>query len=153
MQPELEQVKCILDPLAKRGGVELQFADAAGYKLYGDPVKFQQIIANLVNNAIDSYGSDVCATDHKLVRLDLCVRQNHLTVEVSDRGCGITTDQLKQLFQPFYSTKGTAGLGLGIGLFAVKRYVETDFHGSIRAKSSVRRGTQFIVKLPMAAGL
>jgi signal transduction histidine kinase len=153
VQSELEQVKCILVPLAKRRGIELQFAPAAGHKLYGDSVKFQQIIANLVNNAIDSYGSDECANGHKLVRLDLYVRQNHLIVEVSDRGCGITTDQLKQLFQPFYSTKGAAGLGLGIGLFAVKRYVETDFKGSIRAKSSERRGTQFIVKLPMAAGL
>ncbi len=148
VQSELEQVKRVLAPLAKRRGVKLQFMTAAGYKLYGDPVKFQQIIANLVNNAIDSYGSSSCASDSKLVRLDLHIRQNYLVIEVCDQGCGITTDQLAQLFQPFYSTKSNTGLGLGIGLFAIKRYIETDFQGSIRVQSSGRRGTRFIVKLP-----
>ena len=150
VQSELEQVKRILAPLAKHRGVKLQFAPAAGYKLYGDPVKFQQIIANLVNNSIDSYGSGLYASGQKLVSIDVYIRQNYLVVEVGDHGCGITADQLARLFQPFYSTKSNAGLGLGIGLFTVKRYIETDFHGSVRVKNSGHRGTQFIVKLPMA---
>jgi signal transduction histidine kinase len=153
VQAELEQVECILASLAKRRGVKLQFTLAAGYKLFGDPVKFQRIIANLVNNAIDSYGNKGCATGNKLVRLDIYVGQNHLVIEVSDQGCGIAPDQLAKLFQPFYSTKSADGLGLGIGLFTAKQYIEKDFGGNIKAKSSGKSGTRFIVEFPMAAHL
>lgn len=142
LQPELEQVRRILGPLARRRGVRLQFASAAGCKLHGDPVKFQQIIANLVQNAIDAYASSP-ATANKLVRLSITQSANYITIEVRDSGCGIAGQQLSQLFEPFYSTKQSTGLGL----FTVKRCIENDFRGSIRVRSSRQQGTCFSVRL------
>lgn len=147
VRTELDQVKHLLAPLARRRGIQLGFSLAGRSKLHGDPVKFQQIIANLVRNAIDSY--DTCpAGGYRPVRVDLKIRRNRATIVVGDRGCGIERSQLERLFEPFYSTKDGPGCGLGIGLFAVKRSIEQDFAGSISVKSSKGRGTSFIVRMP-----
>lgn len=146
VQEELEQAGHVLAPLAKRRGIRLSFASADGCRLYGDPVKFQQIIANLVRNAIDAYDNCPPSRGHKPVRLDLRVCRDYLIIKVADRGCGMTDDQLKRLFEPFYSTKCPGGEGLGLGLFAVKRFVEKDFRGIINVTSSMRRGTTFTVR-------
>ncbi len=150
VQSELEQAWHVLAPLARRREVSLRFASAEDCILHGDPVRFQQIIANLVRNAIDAYDNCPPGSRRKSVRLDVHARQDHLVIEVSDRGCGIASNQLERLFEPFYTTKGGTGLGLGIGLSAAKRSIETDFRGSIKVRSSKRRGTKFIVKLSTA---
>lgn len=151
VQPELEQVRQLLTPLARRRGVQLRFASGHGYRLYGDPVKFQHIIANLLRNAIDSYEDCPPGRRYRPVRLGLRSRHGELLISVTDQGCGIARDQLPQLFRPFYTTKKHTGRGLGIGLFGVKRSLETDFHGTIQVKSTERRGTRFIIKLDLAA--
>lgn len=149
VQEELEQVRHILLPLARRRGISLHFGPSGGFMLHGDPVKFQQIIANLVRNAIDSY--DNCpASGYKPVGVDLYSRRRYLIIEVSDHGCGIGPEQLKQLFEPFYTTKNGTGRGLGLGLSSVKLCIETDFKGSIAVRSSKRRGTRFIVSIKLA---
>lgn len=146
VRSELEQVRHVLSALAATRGVSLRFEQPRGCKMYGDPVKFQQIIANLLRNAIDAYDSRP-AGGYKPVRLRLRVGRDFLVIEVSDRGCGIAEDQLEHIFRPFYSTKAADGMGLGIGLFAVKRSIEDDFGGSIRVVSSSRRGTKFTARL------
>lgn len=151
LQPELEQVRRLLDPLAQRRGVRLRFTSAmpaATCKLYGDPVKFQQIIANLVRNAIDSYITRPMQGSGNSVQVRLDANRDFVTLKISDQGSGMSGGQLARLFQPFYSTKYSAGRGLGIGLSTVKRYIETDFLGDIRVNSVPRQGTQFTVRLP-----
>lgn len=147
---ELRQAHRVLEPLAAGRGVKLSFASAGGCRLYGDPVKFQQIIANLVRNAIDAYEDWPPGPGNRPVRLDLCLRQDYLILNVSDRGCGMTDEQLKRLFEPFYSTKCLAGKGLGLGLAAVKRFIENDFQGTITVRSSKHGGTTFTAKFRFA---
>ncbi len=149
--PELEDVRHILAPIAKHRRVRLRFAIAGRYSLYGDPVKFQQIITNLLQNAIDAYDNCPVAAGLRIASLDLRADEDCLVVAVSDQGCGIADSQLEQLFNPFYSTKNETGQGLGIGLFTVKRYIETDFQGSIQVRSCRRQGTRFIVRLRLRA--
>jgi signal transduction histidine kinase len=146
VRTELEQVRSILEVMAARKGVSLVFARVGGYRLYGDPVKFQQILANLIRNAIDSY--DSCpAGGARPVYVKFRSKRSHLIVEVTDRGCGIASDQLSKLFQPFYSTKTGADRGLGIGLFSVKRSIEDDFRGDINVTSLPEKGTRFTARL------
>lgn len=147
VRSQLDQVKRVLTPLAKRGGIRLRIETIAKPKLFGDPVKFQQIVANLVINAIDAYGDQATADSKRLVKVAVLSQQQWLIIQVTDWGSGITAAQLPQLFEPFYTTKSRAGHGLGIGLAMVKQYVETDFGGSIGISSSRQRGTQFRVKL------
>lgn len=148
VKPQLDQVRRVVLPLARSQGVMLKFEVAPNFKIYGDPVKFQHIITNLIINSIDSYQDAVLLSDRpKQVTVSMEDRHNWLVIKVVDTGKGIARDQLASIFDAFYSTKSRTGHGLGLGLMTVKQYVERDFSGSISVKSSLRRGTQFIAKL------
>lgn len=147
IRPQLSQIRRLLTPVARRASVRLRFSLEANYRLYGDPIKFQQILSNLIGNAIDSYSSLPDIQGQPEVKITISGRQHWVFIRVSDRGEGIPVDQLNRLFDPFYTTKGMSGKGLGIGLTAVKQYVEEDFHGVIQVTSSLRHGTQFTLRL------
>lgn len=145
VQAQLFQLMHILKPLAHDAGVRLVVDQVGRHSLLGDPIKFQQLLANLIMNAIEAYdgqaplGSKVQITIHRT--------GPWLVLIVTDFGKGITSTQLPRLFEPFYSTKAKSGRGLGLGLALVKQIVESDFHGRINATSSPYTGTQFMVKL------
>lgn len=147
VRPQIDQVKRVLRPLAKRVGVTLKVKQSANYRLFGDPVKFQQIVTNLIANAIDAYNSDLASARSPMVLVKVSSHHQWLTLQVTDWGRGITSVQLPKLFEPFYTTKARYGQGLGIGLTMVKRYVENDFNGSIHVTSSLRKGTQVNARL------
>jgi len=147
IRPQLSQIRRLLTPMARRAGVRLRFSLEANYRLYGDPIKFQQILTNLIANAIDAYSEMPVLNGRQEVKITISGRQHWIFIRVADRGQGIPVDQLGRLFDPFYTTKGLSGKGLGIGLTAVKQYVEKDFHGVIQVTSSPRYGTQFTLRL------
>lgn len=143
------QIKRLVRPLAKRAGVNLIIESPPQCRLYGDPVKFQQILANLIVNAIKAYHEDTAPDLHKAVHVSLAVGGQALTIRVTDWGQGIDAARMSRIFEPFYTTKSRSGHGLGIGLSIVKQYVTHNFRGSIRVRSSRRGGTVFIIKLPL----
>lgn len=147
VRPQLSQIRRLLTPMARRAGVRLRFNLEANYRLFGDPIKFQQTLSNLIGNAIDAYSDMPALRGQHEVIVTISGRQHWVFIRVSDRGAGIPVDQLGRLFDPFYTTKGMSGKGLGIGLTAVKQYVEKDFHGVIQVTSSRRHGTQFTLRL------
>ncbi len=146
---QVEQLKCLLRPLARKAGVDLVFEPVPSCQLHGDPVKFQQIMSNLITNAIDAYRHDVSQGLIRPVRIRFMTTERHLTIKVIDWGEGITIPQLSKLFKPFYTTKG-ANHGLGIGLTIVEGYTKVDFRGTITVTSSRRHGTQFTLKFPLS---
>ncbi len=150
VRSQIEQVKRVLLPLARSRHVKLLFDPMGSYRLYGDPVKFQQIIGNLISNAVHAYDDLAVSHHERIVRITIIGNQQWLVIQVADRGPGITIDQLPFVFQPFYTTKSASGQGLGLGLTIIKHYVEDDFRGTIRVKSSRRYGTRFSVKLPVS---
>jgi two-component system C4-dicarboxylate transport sensor histidine kinase DctB len=149
VQAQLDQLQRIVVPLARQCGIRLDIGSAPRCRLYGDPVKFQHIISNLIVNAIEAYGDHgVIDGQTNFIRVTLSRDRGWLTVQVADRGKGIACEDLPRLFETFYTTKDQSR-GLGIGLAIVKQYVTDDFHGSIKVSSSPRRGTRFTVRLPV----
>lgn len=148
--PQIRQLKRLMLPLAKQARVELQFGSVpAGCRLFGDPVKFQQILANLVTNALQSYAEiDKSQPEPPLVRVAFATQPTILVITVTDWGMGIKPSDLPHIFEPHYSTKSRAGQGLGLGLAIVKRYVH-DFAGSVKVSSFPARGTHFTINLPL----
>lgn len=149
VKPEIRQVMAMLAPLARKANVELVLGGTVpAVKLYGDPIKFSQLLANVVINAIDAY--DGYTTSHKR-RVSLVVDRDgaEMVVRVTDNGKGIGADELPHLFEPFYSTKASAGRGLGIGLAMVKQFVEDGFGGSVTVASEETQGTEFTIRLPL----
>lgn len=105
-----------------------------------DTEQMQQVIANFLLNARD-------ATDAKgHIAVRTAPRNGGVELEVSDDGCGMTPEFLRQhLFRPFQTTKGR---GLGIGMFQAKVIVEAH-RGRIEVDSTPGRGTTVRVRLPL----
>jgi PAS domain S-box-containing protein len=121
-------------------------ADPALPPVHADPVQLQQVLLNLLLNAMDALGDQPPAS--RLV--ELRVRHVGATVEVavSDTGHGIPADQLPRLFEPFFSTK-PRGLGLGL---AISRDIIAAHGGRLWAESNESGGATFTFSLPVAAG-
>jgi signal transduction histidine kinase len=111
------------------------------------PGQIEQILLNLVINARQAMPSGG--------RLRIDVRTNRRAgmaeVRIADSGVGIAPDQLRLIFEPFYTTKepdehGHGGTGLGL---SVCRQIIEQHRGRIRVESVVGKGSTFTVKLPL----
>ena len=107
-------------------------------KIIGDKTKLQEVFLNLLKNAYDASKPD------KTIFFHAESRGEHVVITVSDTGCGIEEEQLKNIFEPFvtYKKQGT-GLGLAICEHIVKAH-----GGTITVQSAPCVGTTFAVTLP-----
>lgn len=87
------------------------------------------------------------ASDNEgLVKVSLKSNANHVTISIEDNGCGMTEEFIKhRLFKPFDTTKGNAGMGIGV--FEAKQFIES-IAGSIQVTSEEQQGTRFKIVLP-----
>ncbi len=109
--------------------------------IHGDGNRLQQVLVNLLVNAGDAM-SDAGGTI--TVTTDLVAEG--VRIRVADTGCGIERQDLDKIFEPFFSTKGTRGNGLGLAI--VWGIVESH-GGHLTVESEVSKGTTFTVLLPL----
>ncbi len=102
---------------------------------------FQEVVMNLLLNAADSIENSGLITIHTYL-LD-----NNVCMEITDTGCGIDKENLKKIFEPFYTTKDV-GTGTGLGLSVCLGIIE-GHGGKITIASTPNKGTTFIVFLPI----
>lgn len=148
-QPQINQLKPVLIPLARQARVQLMLQPAPRCQLYGNPVRFQQLLANLLTNAIEAYRG-AAASRARTVELVWRQQPDCLVMQVKDKGTGIPPGMLPYIFESFVSTKTRSGRGLGLGLANVKRCVTSDFRGTVQAESHPQSGTIFTVRLPLS---
>ena len=112
--------------------------------LTADPVLFQRLAVNLVNNAIDA------SSPGGAVTLAISARDSgQIALDVTDRGLGIPPENLPRIFDPYFTTKDTGDTlrGLGLGL-AICRKI-TELHGAtIEVNTALGQGTTFTVLFP-----
>ncbi|MFH2009377.1 MAG: PAS domain-containing protein [bacterium] len=108
----------------------------------GDPNQLQQVFLNLVINARDAMDGN--GTIELRTRPP---KSGKFTIEIIDHGIGIPEDKLAKIFEPFYSTKGSQGNGLGLA--AVRNILERH-GGDIAVESVPDQGSSFMVLLPEA---
>jgi signal transduction histidine kinase len=121
-----------------------------------DQDQIQQVLFNIILNAIHAMpqgGNLKIHATRTIPRQDRedPVRDGYLKIEISDSGPGISEEQLKKIFDPFFSTKGV-GQGTGLGL-AVSYGIMKAHGGWIRVKSQVGQGTTFGLYLPLKSDL
>jgi PAS domain S-box-containing protein len=113
-----------------------------------DPVRLEQIVVNLLNNAAKY--SDIGG----LVRMSLYQHEAEAVIRVQDNGVGIAPEMLPRIFELFTQADSTAGRsqgGLGVGLALVRTLVEMQ-DGRVQAKSKgIGKGSEFTVKLPVVS--
>jgi signal transduction histidine kinase len=115
--------------------------------IQADPAGLHQLFLNLIVNALDAVADGTGAVTVSS-RFDSLERE--VTVSVIDNGRGIDPEQLRQIFNPFYSGKGQGGTGLGL---AVAKKIAEEHTGRIEVASTVGEGTTFTVHLPPRAKL
>ena len=110
-------------------------------KQHLSPTEIQQVLVNLIGNAID-------ALEPKGGRIDLTMRwaAGETLIDVADDGCGIPAEILPRIFDPFFTTK-PVGKGTGLGL-AICYGIMKNLGGSIAVESKVGGGTTFHLRFP-----
>ncbi len=108
------------------------------FRIRGDAQQIEQVVINLVNNAVDSIESE------GKIRITIEGKENQsVMLSVSDNGQGMDKETISKIFSPFYSTK-THDKGTGLGLYIVKKIcVEHD--ADIQCQSTIGKGTTFSI--------
>lgn len=102
-----------------------------------------QVLLNILNNAIDAY--DNKNNDTKIIQLTCKLVDSDIQISIIDKAGGINEKYLPKLFEPYFSTKGKNGTGLG--LYMSKMIIEKQFGGKIKVVSSMV-GTNFTLIIP-----
>jgi len=111
-------------------------------KILVDPDQIRQVFLNLINNAGDAI------TGSGTITISTTSDEKDIRVTVTDTGCGMTFDQTKKIFTPFFTNK-EAGKGTGLGL-SVSLSIVKSMDGSIDVQSMPGAGSTFTVVLPIA---
>lgn len=106
-----------------------------------DKAQLEELILNLVTNSIQSF------SDEGEIQISTAVENSEISIYVTDDGPGIAKENLKKIFEPFFSSKGY-GKGTGLGLSISKRIV-TEHGGKIDVVSEEGKGTTFRIKIPI----
>jgi signal transduction histidine kinase len=151
-------VQGVLDLLtfeARRRGIELVCGfDADLPRVHADPDQIQQVILNLVSNALAATPAGGTVTVRLAAGAMLapgggrevpCAR-----LTVTDTGCGISEDHLPHLFEAFFTTRAGEG-GTGLGLAVVSAIV-AEHGGTLAVESEPGSGTEFVISLPLGRG-
>jgi PAS domain S-box-containing protein len=140
MENVLTELKGIAKP-----GQELRYAHDGGETVLLDPALFKQIVQNLVANAIKF------SPENEPLDIQTSRTANGFSLTVADLGIGISEEDQRQLFQRFFrGTNATNIQGTGLGLHIVAKFAEL-MSGSVEVKSTLGKGTIFIVSFAQGA--
>ncbi len=110
----------------------------------GDEAQLQQVIMNLLLNALEAMGTSGVLTISTEIIEDN--GDTHLMrINIQDSGMGIKKENLERVFEPFFTTKKN---GTGLGL-AISQRVAREHHGKIEAQSEPGQGSTFVISLPL----
>jgi two-component system NtrC family sensor kinase len=151
MEPRLEDVDVnqtinqtvdLLENYARNNNIDIQTDLSPNLPIIaGDQAQLQQVVLNLVNNAIDAIGRD--GTISVTSRAD----KTDIRISVTDSGPGISESVQKKVFDPFFTTKST-GKGTGLGLWISYSIIEK-MGGNLALQSREGQGTTFTITLPI----
>mgnify|MGYP002348183695 CR=1 FL=1 len=145
----------VLDTFAEKARCQLRLDASTEVMVVGDPNQLEQVIANLVINAVQampSGGPVDMRVSHSRATPPADVEGpegDYARLDVKDHGEGIPPEVLARVFEPFFTTKAV-GDGNGLGLPVAWR-ISRDHHGWISVESKVGEGTTFSLFLPTGA--
>ena len=142
-----QEVFDLMKPRAENPGMALHCDLCSELEAFRfDPELIHQCILNLVTNALDSCTAKDADRNEKVVFIrTVKVAGWGVEYQVTDNGCGMTSEVRERLFQNFFTTKGVHGTGIGLRL--TKKIVD-EHQGEIEVASTPGEGTRFIIRIP-----
>jgi two-component system CAI-1 autoinducer sensor kinase/phosphatase CqsS len=123
----------------------VQLVQHTDFGFYGSSRQFQQVLHNLIKNAMHSLKTAQTRYAPGDLRIEIGMRGSVGRIQISDKGIGINASQLKLIFEPFFSTANETGHGLGLAF--CKQVVESS-QGTIKVTSEPAMGATFTLQLP-----
>ncbi|MFH2054771.1 MAG: PAS domain S-box protein [bacterium] len=125
--------------------------------IHGSVSHLSKAVMNLILNAVDAMSeggtlrvrSRCCYLEQLVGGFDNIIPGRYAIISIADTGMGIPAENLKRIFEPFYSTKRMGQSGSGLGLAVVYGVVK-DHNGYVDVISEVGRGSEFLIYLPIA---
>ena len=102
-----------------------------------------QVLLNIINNAVDELIQREISQPELIISVHN--RENEVAISIKDNACGISEENLESIFEPYFSTKGKNGTGLG--LYMSQMIMQKQFHTEIEVKST-NKGSTFTIVVP-----
>jgi len=134
-----ESVALFKEEAAKKSVMVIQKSNSNGVEFFGDREKLTQVLINLLRNALDA-----TVENGTITIFSQSDRDQKWELKVKDDGEGISKNNLNQIFDIYFTTKGT---GSGLGLYITRKIIQAH-HGSIELKPNVGKGVTAIISLP-----
>lgn len=137
---EIESALLLLDQeIGKKGRIVKSLGSLP--KTFANPQQLKQLFLNLILNASQAI------EPNGIINIRTGMENNYISIAISDNGVGIPADVIKDIFNPFFTTRDV-GKGLGLGLSIVYRIIESH-KGDINVQSEPGHGTTFTIRLPV----
>lgn len=137
----LDMVKYELNSVDSNGHhIDTNLNISTNGNVYGNEYELKQGILNIVLNAIQSMENKGGILD-----INLYEEERYIVLEVADTGTGISQEDLENIFEPEFTTKGNRGTGLGL---VISKDIIEEHQGEIYIETKIGKGTKFIIKIP-----
>jgi len=136
---EISNVVLSLKPQAMRGNVRIITVLPKNVVIVGDRQKLRQCLLNIMKNAIEAM------EEGGILKAKLFLNPSSVTIRIKDTGPGMSQEQIDRIGEPYYSTKGDRGTGLG--LMVVLSIIRA-MNGTVHVESEIGKGTIFEITLP-----
>jgi signal transduction histidine kinase/ABC-type nitrate/sulfonate/bicarbonate transport system substrate-binding protein len=140
----LQKVLSFVEPRAKKENVSIKLMGDVDFEVCVYVNELIQVLLNILNNAIDAYVN----SEKSVKMIGLLVERDvsRMRISIMDKAGGISEENLQKIFEPYFSTKGKNGTGLG--LYMSQMIIEKHFGGTIGV-SVENGGTTFVVDIPI----
>jgi len=143
LQQAIDEILDVIRPALESSKIILTLDYQANPVVWGDDTQIQQVLINILNNAIDALSQG--SRSDRAIHITLTQQEQMAIISIKDNGSGITPEILPVLFDLYTSSKDN---GLGVGLWLSKTIVERH-NGKISAANLARGGAEFCIELPL----
>ncbi|KNY25420.1 substrate-binding domain-containing protein [Pseudobacteroides cellulosolvens] len=138
-----------LNPKLRKKRIKVNLECPEDLELHCNPGELSQILTNLILNSI-IHGYD--EEEHGEISILFKKHGTELIIEYNDFGKGMKKDVLEKIFEPFFTTQSGSD-GSGLGLIIISNIIKQKFGGTIKCDSEYKKGTKFIISIPLSSVL
>lgn len=151
LKEALLEMHSILAPQFSKHDIEVRITQEGEGSVvaYGYPNEFKQVALNLMNNSRDAIEERILCGEKISGKIEVRISSegDYACARIKDNGGGIPDEILKNIFEPYFSTKGEKGTGIGLSI--AKMIIEKNMNGKIRAYNE-EKGAVFEIRLPLS---